>query len=80
VVPEVVRYYAPLDSDKPWLRKAMAERGIPFLELEYCEQPSGQMRTRVEAFLEVLPPPFSWECCSASREARMHGIGPRWTL
>jgi benzoyl-CoA reductase subunit C len=56
VVAEVIPYCAPLENDKPWLRKEMDKRGIPLLELEleYCEQPSGQMRTRVEAFLEVL--------------------------
>jgi len=34
----------------------MKERGIPILELdvEYGESGSGQMRTRVEAFLEML--------------------------
>jgi benzoyl-CoA reductase/2-hydroxyglutaryl-CoA dehydratase subunit BcrC/BadD/HgdB len=34
----------------------MVKRGIPLLELEleYCEQPSGQIKTRVEAFLEML--------------------------
>jgi len=34
----------------------MQQRGIPILELdvEYGEGGSGQMRTRVEAFLEIL--------------------------
>jgi benzoyl-CoA reductase/2-hydroxyglutaryl-CoA dehydratase subunit BcrC/BadD/HgdB len=34
----------------------MVKRGIPLLELEleYCEQPSGQTKTRIEAFLEIL--------------------------
>jgi benzoyl-CoA reductase/2-hydroxyglutaryl-CoA dehydratase subunit BcrC/BadD/HgdB len=34
----------------------MKERGIPILELdvEYGESASGQMRTRVEAFLEMV--------------------------
>jgi benzoyl-CoA reductase/2-hydroxyglutaryl-CoA dehydratase subunit BcrC/BadD/HgdB len=56
VVSEVVRYCAPLECDKPWLKKAMAERGIPFMELnlEYCEKPSGQTRLRTEAFIERL--------------------------
>jgi benzoyl-CoA reductase/2-hydroxyglutaryl-CoA dehydratase subunit BcrC/BadD/HgdB len=56
VVSNVIRYCAPLENDKPWLKKAMAERGIPLLELgvDYCEKPGGQMRTRVEAFLEML--------------------------
>jgi benzoyl-CoA reductase/2-hydroxyglutaryl-CoA dehydratase subunit BcrC/BadD/HgdB len=56
VVAEVFPYCAPLENDKPWLKKEMTKRGIPLLELEleYCEQPSGQMKTRVEAFLEML--------------------------
>jgi benzoyl-CoA reductase/2-hydroxyglutaryl-CoA dehydratase subunit BcrC/BadD/HgdB len=56
VVSDVVRFCAPLENDKPWLQKAMDARGIPLLQLgvDYCENPSGQMRTRVEAFLEML--------------------------
>ena len=56
VVAEVIPYCAPLENDKPWLKKEMDKRGIPVLELEleYCERPSGQTRTRVEAFLEML--------------------------
>jgi len=56
VVSNVVRFCAPLENDKPWLKKQMNQRGIPILELgvDYCEKPSGQMKTRVEAFLEML--------------------------
>jgi benzoyl-CoA reductase/2-hydroxyglutaryl-CoA dehydratase subunit BcrC/BadD/HgdB len=56
VIAEIIPYCAPLENDKPVLRKALDQRGIPLLELEleYCEQPSGQVRTRVEAFLEML--------------------------
>ena len=56
VVSDVIRYCAPLENDKPWLKKEMDERGIAILELglEYCEPWSGRMRTRVEAFLEML--------------------------
>jgi benzoyl-CoA reductase/2-hydroxyglutaryl-CoA dehydratase subunit BcrC/BadD/HgdB len=56
VVSNVVRYCAPLENDKPWLKKQMDKHGIPILELgvDYGEAPSGQMRTRVEAFLEML--------------------------
>lgn len=56
VVSNVIRYCAPLENDKPWLKKEMDRRGIPILELgtEYGEAPSGQLRTRVEAFLEML--------------------------
>jgi benzoyl-CoA reductase/2-hydroxyglutaryl-CoA dehydratase subunit BcrC/BadD/HgdB len=56
VVSDVVRYCAPLENDKPWLKKEMDKRGIPILELgvDYGDAPSGQMKTRVEAFLEIL--------------------------
>jgi benzoyl-CoA reductase/2-hydroxyglutaryl-CoA dehydratase subunit BcrC/BadD/HgdB len=56
IVAEIIPYCAPLENDKPWLKKETVKRGIPLLELEleYCEQPSGQMKTRVEAFLEML--------------------------
>jgi benzoyl-CoA reductase/2-hydroxyglutaryl-CoA dehydratase subunit BcrC/BadD/HgdB len=56
VVSDVIRYCAPLENDKPWLKKAMNQRAIPILELglEYCEPWSGRMRTRVEAFIEML--------------------------
>jgi benzoyl-CoA reductase/2-hydroxyglutaryl-CoA dehydratase subunit BcrC/BadD/HgdB len=56
MVAEVNPYCAPLENDKPWLKKEMGKREIPLLELEleYGEQPSGQMKTRVEAFLEML--------------------------
>jgi benzoyl-CoA reductase/2-hydroxyglutaryl-CoA dehydratase subunit BcrC/BadD/HgdB len=56
VVSDVIRYCAPHENDKPWLKKEMDERGIPILELglEYGEPWSGRMRTRVEAFLEML--------------------------
>jgi benzoyl-CoA reductase/2-hydroxyglutaryl-CoA dehydratase subunit BcrC/BadD/HgdB len=56
VIAEVLPYCAPLENDKPWLKKEMVRRGLPVLELEleYCERPSGQMKTRVEAFLEML--------------------------
>jgi benzoyl-CoA reductase/2-hydroxyglutaryl-CoA dehydratase subunit BcrC/BadD/HgdB len=56
VVSDVIRYCAPLENDRPWLKKEMDERGIPILELglEYCEPWSGQTKLRAEAFLEML--------------------------
>ncbi len=56
VVSENVRYCAPVGNDKPWLKKEMVKRGIPIMELdlEYCEEPSGQTKLRAEAFLELL--------------------------
>lgn len=56
VVSEAVHFCAPLENDKPWLKKEMEKHGIPLLELgvEYGESWSGQTKTRVEAFLEML--------------------------
>jgi benzoyl-CoA reductase/2-hydroxyglutaryl-CoA dehydratase subunit BcrC/BadD/HgdB len=56
VISDVARYCAPLENDKPWLKKEMDQRGIPILELgvDYGDAPSGQLKTRVEAFLEML--------------------------
>jgi benzoyl-CoA reductase/2-hydroxyglutaryl-CoA dehydratase subunit BcrC/BadD/HgdB len=56
VISEILRNDAEYGHDKLFLDKEMKERGIPILELdvEYGESGSGQMRTRVEAFLEVL--------------------------
>jgi benzoyl-CoA reductase/2-hydroxyglutaryl-CoA dehydratase subunit BcrC/BadD/HgdB len=56
VISEILRNDAEYGHDKLFLDKEMAQRGIPILELdvEYGEGGSGQMRTRVEAFLEML--------------------------
>src|SRR5512137_1612748 len=56
VISDVVRFCAPLENDKPWLKKEMDQHGIPILELgvDYGEAPTGRLRTRVEAFLEML--------------------------
>jgi benzoyl-CoA reductase/2-hydroxyglutaryl-CoA dehydratase subunit BcrC/BadD/HgdB len=56
VISEILRNDAEYGHDKLFLDKEMKERGIPILELDvdYGELASGQMKTRVEAFLEVL--------------------------
>jgi benzoyl-CoA reductase/2-hydroxyglutaryl-CoA dehydratase subunit BcrC/BadD/HgdB len=56
VISEILRNDAEYGHDKLFLDKEMKERGIPILELdvEYGESGSGQMRTRVEAFLEMV--------------------------
>jgi benzoyl-CoA reductase/2-hydroxyglutaryl-CoA dehydratase subunit BcrC/BadD/HgdB len=56
VISEILRYDGEYGHDKLFLDKEMKERSIPILELdvEYGESGSGQMRTRVEAFLEML--------------------------
>jgi len=56
VISEIIRNDAEYGHDKLFLDKEMKERGIPILELdvEYGENASGQMKTRVEAFLEMV--------------------------
>jgi benzoyl-CoA reductase/2-hydroxyglutaryl-CoA dehydratase subunit BcrC/BadD/HgdB len=56
VISEILRNDAEYGHDKLFLDKEMGQRGIPILELdvEYGEGGSGQMRTRVEAFLEMV--------------------------
>jgi len=56
VISEILRNDAEYGHDKLFLDKEMKERGIPILELdvEYGENWSGQMKTRVEAFLEMV--------------------------
>jgi benzoyl-CoA reductase/2-hydroxyglutaryl-CoA dehydratase subunit BcrC/BadD/HgdB len=56
IVSEDVRFCTYNGWDKFDLKKQMEKRGIPILELdvEYGENWSGQMRTRVEAFLEMV--------------------------
>jgi benzoyl-CoA reductase/2-hydroxyglutaryl-CoA dehydratase subunit BcrC/BadD/HgdB len=56
VISEILRNDAEYGHDKLFLDKEMGQRGIPILELdvEYGESGSGQMRTRVEAFLEMV--------------------------
>ncbi len=56
VVSEIVRYCVPYCHDLPLLRKRLQEHGIPVLALdvEYGTAGSGQIQTRVQAFLEML--------------------------
>jgi benzoyl-CoA reductase subunit C len=56
VISEILRNDAEYGHDKLFLDKEMGQRGIPILELdvEYGESGSGQMKTRVEAFLEMM--------------------------
>jgi benzoyl-CoA reductase/2-hydroxyglutaryl-CoA dehydratase subunit BcrC/BadD/HgdB len=56
VVSEILRFDVEYGHDKLFLDKEMGHRGIPILELdvEYGQQPSGQMKTRVEAFMEKM--------------------------
>ncbi len=56
VVIETIRYCVPYAHDQPFLREKLIDRGIPVLELdvEYGVPGTGQIRTRAQAFLEML--------------------------
>ena len=56
VVNELIRYCVPYAHDEPLLRERLEHQGIPVLELdvEYGMSGTGQIRTRVQAFLEML--------------------------
>jgi len=56
VISEILRNDAEYGHDKLFLDQEMGQREIPILELDvdYGENASAQMKTRVEAFLEVL--------------------------
>ncbi len=56
VISEIVRYCVPYAHDLPLLTNRLSEVGIPTLALdvEYGTAGSGQIATRVQAFLEML--------------------------
>ena len=56
VVSQIIRYCVPYCHDLPLLTKRLNEIGIPVLALdvEYGTSGSGQIQTRVQAFLEML--------------------------
>lgn len=56
VVSQIVRYCVPYAHDQPLLRERLEAIGVPVLELdvEYGTPGSGQIRTRAQAFLEML--------------------------
>jgi len=56
VVSEIVRYCVHCAHDQPLLRRRLEKQGVPVLELnvEYGMPGTGQIRTRVQAFLEML--------------------------
>jgi benzoyl-CoA reductase subunit C len=56
VVSEIVRYCVHCAHDQPLLRRRLERQGVPVLELsiEYGTSGTGQIRTRVQAFLEML--------------------------
>lgn len=56
VVSEAIRYCQPYGFSNPLLRRRLEDEDIPMLELdvEYGVTGSGQIRTRVQAFLETI--------------------------
>jgi len=56
VISQIVRYCVPYCHDLPLLTKRLKAQGIPTLALdvEYGTSGSGQIQTRVQAFLEML--------------------------
>jgi bzd-type benzoyl-CoA reductase N subunit len=56
VISEIIRYCVPYAHDLPLLMERLKEAGFPTLALdvEYNTSGSGQIRTRVQAFLEML--------------------------
>ena len=56
VITGIVRYCAPHIYDEPRLKKRLDAKGIPSLklDLEYGMAATGQVKTRVQAFLEMI--------------------------
>lgn len=56
VISQIIRYCVPYAHDLPLLRKRLQDMGVPVLALdvEYGTAGSGQIQTRVQAFLEML--------------------------
>lgn len=56
VIAETIRYCVPHDYNLPLVRGRLEEQGIPMLSLdvEYGMTATGQVRTRVQAFIEML--------------------------
>lgn len=56
VISQIIRYCVPYAHDLPLLTQRLQAQGIPTLSLdvEYGTSGSGQIQTRVQAFLEML--------------------------
>ena len=56
VISQIIRYCVPYAHDVPLLKDRLKAQGIPVLALdvEYGTSGSGQIRTRVQAFLEMI--------------------------
>ena len=55
-ISQIIRYCVTYAHDLPLLRDRLNEIGVPilFLDVEYGTSGSGQIQTRVQAFLEML--------------------------
>ncbi|MBI4330449.1 MAG: 2-hydroxyacyl-CoA dehydratase [Chloroflexi bacterium] len=62
VVYESIKFCSSYGQDRALVKKRLAQAGIPLLELEveYAQGFSGALRTRLEAFLEILKGGRSW--------------------
>ena len=56
IIQEMVRYCTPTAWERPWLRKTLEDADIPVLQLEilYGATGTGQLKVRVQAFLEMI--------------------------
>ncbi|MFC1815484.1 2-hydroxyacyl-CoA dehydratase subunit D [Thermodesulfobacteriota bacterium] len=56
VIQEMIRYCTPTAWERPWLRRRLEEEGFKVLPLEilYGAEGTGQLKIRVQAFLEML--------------------------
>ncbi len=56
VISQIIRYCVPYSHDLPLLTTRLAKHGLPVLslDLEYGSSGSGQIATRVQAFLEMI--------------------------
>lgn len=56
IITEIVRYCVPYAHDEPLLKERLKGKNVPILELdlEYGQGSSGQIRTRAEAFIEMI--------------------------
>jgi len=62
VISQIIRYCVPYAHDMPLITERLKAQGIPTLSLdvEYGTSGSGQIRTRVQAFLEMLEAKKRW--------------------
>jgi bzd-type benzoyl-CoA reductase N subunit len=56
VIQEMIRYCTPTAWERPWLRRSLEEAGFKVLSLEvlYGAEGTGQLKVRIQAFLEML--------------------------